>query len=282
MNYIEIVNDAIQYIESNLHRKLSLKELASRYYMSPTYFYRIFRAVTSQTVRAYILGRKLSAAAIALKRTDHNVADIAFKYGFNSHEVFTRNFLRMFHVSPSRYRKENISVSLMEKMDVIQRDFKNENRDITVDYCCQELGEIRLLGREVHFHPEVSCEMEDYMHKCLNFGEKSVLLGSRFFNITRVDHSDPSRLFCFHGIATEEYMGDRSGLAERIIPKTKYAIFKYPEGMGIIFRTVMNDLKQWFNVAKLEFNDNADFNMFELYPNDFLQTGIFYLCVPVL
>lgn len=35
MNYIEIVNDAIQYIESNLHRKLCLEELASRYYISP-------------------------------------------------------------------------------------------------------------------------------------------------------------------------------------------------------------------------------------------------------
>lgn len=46
MNYIGIINDAIQYIESNLHRKLCLEELASRYYISPMHFYRIFRAVT--------------------------------------------------------------------------------------------------------------------------------------------------------------------------------------------------------------------------------------------
>ncbi|MHB1044348.1 MAG: hypothetical protein ACYC0Q_16180 [Eubacteriales bacterium] len=44
MNYIEIVTDVIQYIESNLHRKLCLEELASRYYISPMHFYRIFRA----------------------------------------------------------------------------------------------------------------------------------------------------------------------------------------------------------------------------------------------
>ncbi|WP_042315805.1 AraC family transcriptional regulator [Desulfofarcimen acetoxidans] len=67
MNYIEIVNDVIQYIESNLHPKLCLKELASRYYFSPTHFHHIFRAVTNQTVKSYILGRKLSEAAIALK-----------------------------------------------------------------------------------------------------------------------------------------------------------------------------------------------------------------------
>jgi len=73
MNYIEMVNDAIQYIESNLYRKLSLEELASRYYISPMHFYRIFRAATNQTVKSYILARKLSAAAIALRTSNtHN------------------------------------------------------------------------------------------------------------------------------------------------------------------------------------------------------------------
>lgn len=126
MNYIEIVNDAIQYIESNLHRNLSLEELASRYYISPTHFFRIFRAVTNQTVKSYILRRKLSEAAIALRKTDHNVVNIAFQYGFNSHEQFTRGFLKVFHVTPSRYRKENTSVSLIKRMDIIERDFKNK------------------------------------------------------------------------------------------------------------------------------------------------------------
>lgn len=41
------------------------------------------------------------------------MVDIAFQYGFNSHEQFTRGFKKMFHVTPSRYRKENISVSLI-------------------------------------------------------------------------------------------------------------------------------------------------------------------------
>lgn len=148
MNYIEMVNDAIQYIESNLHRKLSLDELASRYYISPTYFHRIFRAVTNHTVKSYILGRKLSAAAIELRQTDRNVADIAFQYGFNSHEQFTRDFIKMFHVTPSRYRKERIVVSLKEEMDVVERDFRNKNKDIIVDYSCQGLNEIKLLGKE--------------------------------------------------------------------------------------------------------------------------------------
>ncbi len=65
MDYIEIVNDAIQYIESNLHRKM---ELASLYYISPMHFYRIFRAVINQTIKSYILGRRLSQAAMRYSR----------------------------------------------------------------------------------------------------------------------------------------------------------------------------------------------------------------------
>ena len=75
MNYIEIVNDAIQYIESNLHRNLSLEELVSRYYISPTYFHRIFRAVTNHTVKSYILGRKRARdiwVKLIKKRSDKN------------------------------------------------------------------------------------------------------------------------------------------------------------------------------------------------------------------
>jgi len=156
MNYIEITNDAIQYIESNLHRKLCLEELATRYYISPMHFYRIFRAVTNQTVKSYILGRRLSEAAIALKNTDYKVVDIAFQYGFNSHELLSRNFQKKFKVSPSQYRKKDISVSLIQKMKIIERDFRNKNKDIIVDYSYRELKEIKLLGKEIILHPENS------------------------------------------------------------------------------------------------------------------------------
>ncbi|WP_347490952.1 effector binding domain-containing protein [Desulfoscipio sp. XC116] len=104
----------------------------------------------------------------------------------------------------------------------------------------------------------------------------------RFFTIIRIDHSDPSRTFCFYGIAAEEYWGDRTNLDEKIIPGSKYAIFKYPEGLGLIFHTVSNDLEKWFKTSGLEFNDNVGINAFELYTEDYKQTEKFYLCISVL
>jgi len=284
MNYIEIVNDAIQYIESNLHRKLCLEELASRYYISPMHFYRIFRAVTNKTLKSYILGRKLSESAIALKKTDSKVVDIAFQYGFNSHELFTRNFLKMFHVTPSYYRKENVSVLLVERAEIVERDFRNQNKDIIVDYFCQEIKEIKLLGKEIIFCPILSFELKEVTNKVFEFAKEYITQGTarQLFLIIRRDLSDSSRIFCFYGIAAEEHLGECSGLAERIIPESKYAIFRYPGGMRIISNTVMKDLYKWISVSGFELNNNVGIDMFELFPMEYTQTGKFYLYVPVL
>ena len=284
MNYIEIINDAVQYIESNLGRKLCLEEIASRYYISPMHFHRIFRAVTNQTVKSYILGRRLSEAAIALRKTDCKVVEIAFQYGFNSHEQFTRDFLKMFHVTPSRFRKDNIPVLLIDRIEIIERDFKNENKDIIVNYSCREFKEIKLLGREYHFNPWISCELEEAIRKGSDFEEEYFVKGTarRLFHVMRICSSDESRISCFSGIAAEEYLGERSNLDETIIPGSKYAVFKYPEIMGLIFPTVLKDLYRWYSVSELKLNKNTGIDSFALQTEDYWQTGKFYLYVPVL
>jgi AraC family transcriptional regulator len=278
MNYTEIVDDAIQYIESNLHRKLSLEELASRYFISPTYFYRIFRAVTNQTVKSYILERKLSAAAVALKKTDRNVADIAFRYGFNSHEQFSRDFRKLFKVTPSRYRKGNTTVSLIDRMDVVERDFRNENNDIVVSHSCREIGPIKLLGKEVHFNPWSPCQVEDTIGRVLDFYGEYVQ-GGLLYNIVRSDQSDPTHIYLFSGIVEKTYGGDRSQLTGRTIPASKYAIFRYPGSIGLISRTTEKDYYQWLSVTRLELNREAGM---EYFTGDYVQKGIFFIHIPVL
>ncbi|SFG06514.1 transcriptional regulator, AraC family [Desulfotomaculum arcticum] len=283
MNYIEMVNDAIHYIESNLHRNISLQELAFRYYISPTHFLRIFKAVTNQTVKSYILGRKLSQAAVALKETDRKVVDIAFQYGFNSHEQFTRDFIKVFHVAPSLFRKERLLTPLMERLDIIERDFKTRNKKIVVNYCCREIKEIKLLGKKVFLNPECLCEMEELIGRVYDFYEEYFVRGTarRLFSVGCSDSIDPSLSFCFYGMAAEEHSGDRSGLAEMTIPASRYAVFVYPDFMGAVFRTVRKDLDQWFKATGFAFNHNAGFDFFEFHDEDYEHTRKFYLYVPL-
>jgi AraC family transcriptional regulator len=283
MNYIEIINDAIQFIESNLHRKLELEELSSRYYISPMHFYRIFRAVTNQTVKSYILGRKLTEAAVSLRNTDRRVIDIAFGYGFSSHELFTRNFQKMFQIAPSRYRVEKITVAFTEKMDIVERSFKNKNKDLLLDHSCREIKEIRLLGKEMLFCPEISCQMEEAMGKVLNFAQEYIEGTARqLYSIIRSHADDPSRYYCFYGIAAGDYRGSRSGLSTGIIPGARYAVFRYPGNMGLVFDTVREDLYRLISQTGLKLNEDTGIDMFDLFPGNYKETGKFYIHVPVL
>lgn len=263
MNYIEIVNDAMQYIEANLHRKLSLNELASRYYISNTHFYRIFRAVANQTVKSYVLERRLSKAANTLRETNCKVVDIAYQYGFNSHELFTRNFHKKFKTSPSQYRKMDIPILLIKKAKIIERDFINENKDIIVDYSFQELEGLKLLGKEIVFHPENSAELDEATFDLFGFTDKHIIKGhaERMFNIIHKDSNDSSRITSFYGIASEDYSGYLSGLEERTVPKSRYAVFRYPRLLWLVFDTVKKDLKKWLNVTGLQLNKNAGIDM---------------------
>lgn len=284
MNYIKIINDAIQYIESNLHRNISLPELASRYYISPTHFHHIFQAVTNQTVKSYALRRKLSKAAVALKETDCKVVDIALQYGFNSHEQFTRDFIKMFHVTPSRYRKEKMNPPLEERLEIIEREFKTRNKNIIVNYYCREIKEIKLLGKKFFLNPECSCEMEELIRRVYDFYEEYFVQGTagRLFSLACSNSVDPSLSFCFYGMAAEEHWGDRSGLEEMTIPESRYAVSVYPDFMAAVLRTALKDLDKWLKATGFKFNHKAGFDFFELHEENYVQTRKFYLYVPVL
>ena len=60
MNYIEIVEKSINYIENKLKGTLSLDELAKEFYTTKFHFSRIFKAVTGISVIDYYRRRKFT------------------------------------------------------------------------------------------------------------------------------------------------------------------------------------------------------------------------------
>ncbi|GBF33146.1 hypothetical protein DCCM_2243 [Desulfocucumis palustris] len=56
----------------------------------------------------------------------------------------------------------------------------------------------------------------------------------------------------------------------------------YPDFMGIVFTTVFKDLDKCLRLSGLKFNQDAGIRFFELFDEDYMQTGKFYLHVPVL
>lgn len=103
--YIEIAESAKKFIELNIEKDISPDDAARAANYSLKHFNRIFYMATGLTAGEYIRWYKLTQALFELKYTNMPIIDIAFKYGYESQEAFTRAFKDAFSVNPGNYRK---------------------------------------------------------------------------------------------------------------------------------------------------------------------------------
>ena len=88
MDHIDRLNQTIEYIEANLDKNIHLELLAGKFAVSKYHFHRIFKALIGDPPFRYIEKRRLSVAAADLIETNKRIIDIAFDYGFKSHDGF--------------------------------------------------------------------------------------------------------------------------------------------------------------------------------------------------
>lgn len=89
---IQAVQRMQEYIETNLHRKITLKELANVAGYSPWHAARLFKEVTGKPPFDYIRALRLTQAALLLRDEEVKIIDVAMDFVFDSHEGFTRAF----------------------------------------------------------------------------------------------------------------------------------------------------------------------------------------------
>lgn len=118
MDTLTIVQKCIDYIEDNIQNKLSIDEVAGVANMSPSSFQHIFLYLTGINVGQYIRNRKLTLAGKEVLNTNSKIVDIAFKYGYESHENFSRAFLRFHNISPSQARAQKQDINSYTKINV--------------------------------------------------------------------------------------------------------------------------------------------------------------------
>jgi AraC-like DNA-binding protein len=95
------VKKGIAFIEANLQRNIFVADVADAVSYSQFYFSREFSRHAHISIYDYILRRKITEAYKCLFQTDTKIVDLAFRYGFQSHEVFTRAFRKIFGENPS-------------------------------------------------------------------------------------------------------------------------------------------------------------------------------------
>ncbi|MGM7724342.1 AraC family transcriptional regulator [Metabacillus sp. Hm71] len=104
------LNQVIDYIEDHLTNNLSLEVISEYAGVSDYHFRKIFFYLSGLTLSEYIKNRKLSEANKDLLQGE-TVTDVAFKYGYQSIDGFTRAFKKWSGFLPSDVIKTGISKS---------------------------------------------------------------------------------------------------------------------------------------------------------------------------
>ena len=118
MNYLNELKRAIDYIEENLDKNINFEIVAKEVGMSAFYFHRIFSAVIGISPTTYIRNRRLTVAAQEISKNNDNILDIALKYGFESHEAFSRAFKNFHGVVPKLAKVNGNELKNYSKVDI--------------------------------------------------------------------------------------------------------------------------------------------------------------------
>ncbi|HVO40043.1 MAG TPA: AraC family transcriptional regulator [Spirochaetia bacterium] len=104
--YRKRLQDAIEFIETNLTADLPLKDVSRQANVSLYHFHRLFRVYVGESLKEYIRHRRLAAAARELIDTRKPIIEIALDYQYSTPESFLRAFKAMFGRTPRSFRKE--------------------------------------------------------------------------------------------------------------------------------------------------------------------------------
>lgn len=100
------VTEAKKYMEENLYRKISIKEVAKELFISDRYLYNLFIMHESVPPKTYLNSLRIKKACTLLKNKNLTITEVAVSVGFNDVLTFSRFFSKNMKKSPTEYRWE--------------------------------------------------------------------------------------------------------------------------------------------------------------------------------
>lgn len=94
-----------EYLDQNYSQKITLDDLAERYFINKYYLTRIFKEQFGVTINSYLLNVRITHAKRELRFTDRSAEEIGRSVGFHELYYFSRVFKKVEGYSISEYRK---------------------------------------------------------------------------------------------------------------------------------------------------------------------------------
>lgn len=97
----------ISYIKNNFNEKLKIKDLAENYDMSESSLYQHFKTITTMSPIQFQKQLRLEEAKQLLSLRNIEIGEVAFQVGYKSFSQFSREFSKMYGMSPKTFINGN-------------------------------------------------------------------------------------------------------------------------------------------------------------------------------
>ncbi len=266
MEWIEGMNRAIDYMESNLAGRIETSKAARIAACSEFHFLRMFAFVTGVTVSEYIRRRRMTAAAFDLMEHGAKVLDVALKYGYDSPTAFNRAFQSVHGVSPSGAKQKGVHLTAFPRIT------------FTLSVKGEKAMEFRIVNKEsfriVGYATRESMTMEDCFEKVPLFWDRVMAENGMKKLCALMQGNSPQGVLGISTCDGGEYSGYfiaaatdapvPEGMEEYIMPQATYAVFEAVGSMPDAIQEMQQRIiSEWLPSSDYEYAPAADI---EVYP----------------
>ena len=151
MEWLTCIKFSIDYIEEHIKENIKIDDIVKSAYVSSYYLQVGFQIMTGYSIGEYIRNRKLYLAALDLIN-NHKVIDVAFDYGYETPESFTKAFKRFHGFTPSK-----IQANQIKTFNALTINFQIKGGNIMdLKYKVVDMFPIKLIGFVREFNMEDS------------------------------------------------------------------------------------------------------------------------------
>lgn len=152
MEWTESIRRAIDYMEAHLTEDITAEDVAESVHMSSFYLQRGFKIMTGYSIGEYMRCRRLYLAALDIFSGKEKIIDLAYKYGYETPESFTKAFTRFHGVSPLQMKEDTrrIKTFLPLKISIVIQGGND------MDYVVEEMKGFQVIGFAGEFSFETS------------------------------------------------------------------------------------------------------------------------------
>lgn len=280
MEWIERLNNAINYIEENIKETINLEEVSKIACCSTYHFQRMFAYIADIPLSEYIRRRRMSLAAVDLQSGNEKVIDISLKYGYDSPTAFTRAFKNVHGISPSQAKEEGIILKAFPPIS-----FKISIKgDVEMNYRIEKKESFRIVGISAPLETEIeknfeivpqmwsTAAMNGTIPKLATImdGTPKGLLG-----VSSCNELDNWRYY----IAVASNQPIENNLEEYIVPSSMWAIFSGNGNSQSIQELEKRIITDWLPTSGYEYGNAPDI---EVYLNPDPENAQYEVWIPVV